>query len=429
MEPVSHSQEDEMPKRTFTRAIVALTLMAIMATLVGCGTTSPEQIDPSQGFGPVTPTGDTPYTTGNGSVPIAMIDRIAFTRLEELVSDPTDLIIEGTITSEMTQWVQYTDLTNAELAQREAAGLPTGALAIYYKVMIDKVLKGQTNETTVTVTPAASEYSDPSLQVGDRVILFLRERETPTIAPGQTEYMVIAPEGQFRIEKDNTLSTYLPPSRNPVADTYRGQDKSILEKGILDLVSRLPQPTKEEALEKALSSATIVIKGTIQGIRQVHFINALEKPQEWIDQMLAEGKMPGLVLTDYTVIVDRVLFEMAPYQPRFFPDWKPLQPGQTIIVTRQGGTYRGVTSVEEPGAPFEIGSQEVLFLVPTSFDIPDDAQVRYTTDSRRGRFLIGPDNKLIAFTTKGLGAFYDGQNLHQLEQDIAELLRTHPFGP
>lgn len=361
---------------------------------------------------------------------MAMIDRITFTGLEELVSDPIDLIIEGIVTSEITRWVQYTDLTNAELAERQARGEPTGVFGTDYEITIDTVLKGQPDSMTITVIAWGSEYSDTRLQVGDRVILFLRERARPAVTPDQTEYMVIAPEGQFRIEKDNTLFTYVPPSRNPVADKYRGQDKSVLERDILDLVARLPKPTKEGTLEEALRSTMIVIEGTIQGIREVHFINTREKPQEWIDQMFAEGKMPGLVLTDYTVTVDKVLFALPP-NPKFSPDWTPPTPGQTIIVTRYGGTYRGVTSIEEPGPLFEIGSREVLFLVPFNFpddNFPDDNQVRYTTDSRMGRFLIGSDNKLIAFTTKDLGGFYGGQDLHQLEQDIAEFLRTHPFG-
>lgn len=415
-----------MSRWTVTPTIVMLTLMAAVVMLISYGTKSPEQIDLSRGIGPVTPTANVLRATASDSVPMARVDRIEFTRLEDMVSDPIDLIIEGTITGEITQWVQYSDLTNAELAERQARGEPTGVFVTDYEVTIDTVLKGQPDLMTITVNPVPSEHSNTRLQVGDRVILFLLERARPIMTSDQAEYMVIAPEGQFRIEKDNTLFAYASPSRNPIAGKYQGQDKSILERDILDLVARLPKPTKEAALEQALWSATIVIEGTIQGIREVHFVNTRERPQEWIDQMFAEGKMPGSVFTDYIVTVNKVIFEMAPYQPKFFPGWKPLQPGQTIIVTRRGGTYRGVTSIEEPGPPFEIGSREVLFLIPSSY-LPDDGQVRYTTNITR--FRIGPDNKLIASTTKDLGAFYDGQALHQLEQDIAEFLRTHSFGP
>jgi hypothetical protein len=224
-------------------------------------------------------------------------------------------------------------------------------------------------------------------------------------------------------------STAMPATADS-GEAESGRDKGVLEKDILNLVAEWPKPTKEEVLQVALNGADLVIEGTIQGIREVHFVNALEKPQEWIDQMLAEGKMPGLVLTDYTIVVDKVLFEKRAYYPRFFPDWKPLEPGSTIIVTRRGGTYKGVIQIEEPGPPFEVGSQEVLFLTGFSlinFDAPDDGQSRYSTDSRIGRFLIEPDNTLTAFTAKGLGGFYDGQSLDQMEQDIAELVKHYPF--
>lgn len=99
-------------------------------------------------------------------------------------------------------------------------------------------------------------------------------------------------------------------------------------------------------------------------------------------------------------------------------------------MTRQGGTYRGVTKIEEPSPPFEMGSREVLLLSGfslTNYDVPDDGQARYSTDSRMGRFLIGPDNRLTAFTTKGLGGIYSGQDIGQLERDIAGFLKTQPF--
>ena len=99
--------------------------------------------------------------------------------------------------------------------------------------------------------------------------------------------------------------------------------------------------------------------------------------------MLAEGKMPGLVLTDYTIVVDKVLSDKRLAYPRFFPNYKSLQPGQTIIVMRKGGTYKGVTKIEEAGPAFVLGSQEVLFLVGTSlknYDLPDDGQERFSTD-------------------------------------------------
>jgi len=418
-----------MRKGTFPHVVIVLTVVAVIATLTGCGAPLPAQTNSGQGIGSVTPTAGAPGTTGSDSVPpevdSVFIRRHPFTSLEELVS--ADLIIEGTIASETTRRIPDTTSTNAEIAERQARGEQTDRIVTEYEVTIDRVLKGQVNSRTVTVIPAG--VAAP-VQVGNRVILFLVDISgDPFWASGQTKYGVIAPEGQFRVEEDNTLFAYAPPPRT-LTESYRGKDKSVLEKDILDLVAKLPQPTKAEILQNTLNGAELVIEGTIQGIHQVHFINALEKPQKWIDQMLAEGKTPGLVLTDYAITVDKVLFDKRAYYPRFFPDWKPLEPGQTIIVTRQGGTYQGVTKIEEPGPAFEIGSREILFLSGFSlinYDVPDDGQARFSTDSKMGRFLIGADNTLTAFTTRGLGGIHGGQGVTQLEQDITEFLKTHPF--
>ncbi len=121
--------------------------------------------------------------------------------------------------------------------------------------------------------------------------------------------------------------------------------------------------------------------------------------------------------------------DMRGDHPKFFPDWKPLEPGEIIIVTRQGGTYKGVTKIEEPGPSFEVGNREVLFLSGFSlknYDLPDDGQTRYSTDSRLGRLLIGPDGQLAAFATRGVGGLFGGQSLEQLEKDLAEFVKSHP---
>ncbi|HEY4688388.1 MAG TPA: hypothetical protein VIK33_03685 [Anaerolineae bacterium] len=412
-----------MSKQTFG-GIVAFTLVTVFVALTGCASSFGRS--GSEGtIGSAASTRLTSDETGNNRGPL--IDRIEITGLQQLVS--SDLIIEGTITGENTRFVPDITATEAELDERRAQGLPIGVDVAEYEVTIDQVLKGRVDSSTVIVIPAGAGTAAP-IQVGDRVILFLVDISgDPVYAPDQTKYRVIAPEGQFRVEEDNTLFVYAP-APSPLTESYRGKDKSVLEKDILDLVAKLPQPTKEEVLQNARNGADLVIEGTIQGVGEVHFINAMEKPQEWIDQMLAEGKMPGLVLTDYTITVDKVLSDKYAGNPRFFPNWKPLEPGQTIIVTRQGGTYKGVTKLEEPGPLFEIGSREVLFLVGTSltnYDVPNDGQSRYSTDSRLGRLLIGSDNRLTAFTTKGLGGFYGGQSLDQLEQAIAEFLAQHPL--
>jgi hypothetical protein len=410
-----------MSKWTFAHIIVALTLATVFLMLPGCAPSS-EQSPVNQTTDQATPTEAALEEPPNA--PYVLSNEFELTSLEELLK--ADLIIEGTIAGEQKMWIPDTTATKAELAERQARGLPIGVNATDYQVIIDKILNGQIPTGTILVAPASGTY-----QVGDRAILFLRDISGDSIrAPGQTKYAILTSSGQFRIEKDNTLSSSKRKGMNPLVDAYRGKDKSVLEKDIADLVAKLPKPTKEEILQKQVPSADLIIVGTIQGVGEVHFVNSLEKSQQEIDQLLAEGKMPGLVLTDYVVVIDKVLSDKLIHYPRFFPDRKPLEPGQTIIVMRQGGTYKGVTKFEEPGPAFEIGSQEVLFLVSASlknYDLPDDGQARYSTDSRLGRLLIGTDGKLTAFTTRDVGGLYGGQAVDQLEQDIAEFLKQQPF--
>ncbi len=410
-----------MSKRTLIYITVALTLVTVFLLLSGCASSS-GQSPLNQTIDQATPT--VPPAGEALSEPYTFIDEVEVTSLEGLLQ--SDLIIEGTIAGEQTRWITDTTATNAEIADRQARGLPTGTTVLEYQVTIDKVLKGQAPSGTITVAPAHAKY-----KAGDRAILFLRDISgDPIQAPGQTKYAILTSSGQFRIEKDNTLSSTKREGMNPVVDTYRGKDKSVLEKDIQDLVAKLPKPTKEEILQKQVTGADLIILGTIQDVRDVHFVNSMEKSQQEIDQLLAEGKMPGLVLTDYTIVVDKVLSDKRLAYPRFFPDYKPLQPGQTIIVMRQGGTYKGVTQIEEAGPAFVPGSQEVLFLVGTSlknYDLPDDGQDRFSTDSRLGRLLIGSDGKLTAFAARGVGGLYGGQSVDQLAQDITEFLKQHPF--
>ncbi len=408
-----------MSKATLTR-ISAMILTAIVAlSFSGC-VASLRQAASKQVIDQVSPT--EPAQDQRNSVPQTFSDEEEFATLQELLA--ADLVIEGTIVSEQTRWITDTTATNAELADRQARGLSITTPLIEYQVVIDKVLMGEAPSATIVAALSVGT------KVGDRAILFLKDISgNPIQAPDQTKYEVFTSSGQFRIEKDNTLFSFKRKGMNPIADTYREKDKAVLEKDIQDLVAKLPRPTKADVLQNTLKSTGIVIEGTIQGVRDVHFVNSMEKSQQEIDQMLAEGKMPGLVLTDYTIIVDKVLVDMRSNNPRFFSNWKPLEPGQTIIVTRQGGTYQGVTDIEEPGPAFELGSREVLFLVGTSllnYDLPDDGQSRYSTHSRQGRLLIEPNNRLTAFTQKGPGGIYGRQSLEELEQDIAQFLKEHP---
>lgn len=410
-----------MSKWTFVHIIVASMLVTVFLMLPGCAPSSEQSLvnqAPNQGA-PTEAALEEP-----SSAPYVLSNESELTSLEELLK--ADLVIEGTIAGEQQMWIPDTTATEAEVAERQARGLSIGVNATDYQVTIDKVLNGQIPTGTIIVAPASGTY-----QVGDRAILFLRDISgDPIRAPSQTKYAILTSSGQFRIEKDNTLSSSKRKGMNPLVDSYRGQDKSVLEKDIQDLVAKLPKPNKADVLQNTLKSTGIVIEGTVQGVRDVHFVNSLEKSQKEIDQLLAEGKMPGLILTDYAVTVDKVLYDMRGDNPRFFPDWKPLEPGQTIIVTRQGGTYKGVTKIEEAGPAFEASGREVLFLSNfslTNYDLPDDGQARYSTDSRLGRLKIKPDGKLAAFTTRDVGGLFGGQSVEQLEKDLAKFLKEQPL--
>ena len=161
------------------------------------------------------------------------------TSLEELLK--ADLVIEGTIAGEQQMWIPDTTATEAELAERQARGLSIGVNATDYQVTIDKVLNGQIPTGTIIVTPASGTY-----QVGDRAILFLRDISgDPIRAPSQTKYAILTSSGQFRIEKDNTLSSSKRKGMNPLVDSYRGQDKSVLEKTFRTWLPNCPSQTKQ----------------------------------------------------------------------------------------------------------------------------------------------------------------------------------------
>ncbi len=88
-----------------------------------------------------------------------------------------------------------------------------------------------------------------------------------------------------------------------------------------------------------------------------------------------------------------------------------------------------MTKIEELGPAFEVGNREVLFLSGFSlknYDLPNDGQTRYSTDSRLGRLLIGSDGTLAALTMRGVGGLFGGQSLAQLEKDLAEFVKAHP---
>jgi len=205
-------------------------LAAVTASLSGCGGL-PGQIASSQMIDQVAPTEQAVGEISNDPSPL--VDEVVMTSLQQF--PPPDLIIEGTIASEQKLWIPDTTASKAELADRQARGLPIGVNATDYQVTIDKVLYGQAPSTTLIIAPNGAQY-----KVGDRALLFLTDISgDPIRAPGQTKYMVMVSDGQFRIEKDNTLSSHRPKSGYPLADTYRGKDKGTLEKELQLIRQRL----------------------------------------------------------------------------------------------------------------------------------------------------------------------------------------------
>jgi hypothetical protein len=419
-----------------TRKFAIIILCVGMVILGGCAPVPAQDTDLTFALATSQSTTANIVQKQGDKVIAADVDRVPFSddkSLQDLMH--ADLVIEGKVVHQTSRLIQ------PRATETELHDSSVGTPFTDSEVVIDKVLKGQYSSPTVVVVQFGGTVNDytvvdpeePLLQIGDTVILFLRDISgDPAQAPGQTKYMITVPSGLFRIDSNENLSTHLSPASAGVADTYRGKDKSVLEKDIQDLAAKLPQP-KAVAFNNAVGGAHLVIEATIKEIKEVRLIPEEGKSEGWIKQMLSEGKMPGDVYTDYVVTINKVLFDKFSDQPRFFPDRKPLQPGQTIIVTWRGGTYEGVTQTYERGVPFEVGGREVMFLQDIGIMTGDPDyhspryQVRYSlVDSVRARLPIGHDGTFAALDGRGLSDFYAGQSVEQLEKDLAEFLKAQP---
>jgi hypothetical protein len=340
-----------------------------------------------------------------------------------------DLAIVGTVTACETRLLPD-NATAAELAERESRGEVPGALVSDCRVRVESVWKGRAPSGEVTVSQYGGRHGetvrssgeDPLFQPGDRELLFLTDVSGDRIwAPGRSGYL--AGRGtRFRIGGDGTLSSHVP---GPLAAAWTGRSLAHLEGEVRRVTALLPDgPSREEALKSALDGTRLVVEGRIAAVSRVRLLPGEGKPQAWIDQMLAEGKMPGQLVTEYAVEVERVLHASR------LPGRPQVAPGDVITVARWGGRYRGVTQETEAGPPFAVGDREVLLLRDLAVYGEEDprwqqGRVLYgLTDSKLGRFRIGPDGRLAAFSERSLGSFYHGREVEQLARDLEP--RTSP---
>ncbi|HWM93967.1 MAG TPA: hypothetical protein VN493_24630 [Thermoanaerobaculia bacterium] len=345
-----------------------------------------------------------------------------------------DLVVVGTVEACETRLLPD-NATAAELAERGARGGVPGALLTDCKIRIDEVWKGRAPSGTVTVTQPGGRYGgavlstfeEPLFAPGGRELLFLTDVSGDRVwAPGRAGYMA-ARGTRFRVGEDGMLSSSVP---GPVAGAYAGRELAHMAADFHRVAAAPPEKlSREEALKAALDGTHLVVEGRIAEVSRVRLLPDEGKPQAWIDQMLAEGKVPGQLVTEYAVEVERVLHSGE------LPGRRPVAAGDVITVARWGGRYRGVTQTEA-GPPLSVGGREVLLLRDLAVYGEEDprwqeGRVFYgLTDSKLGRFRIDPEGRLTAFSERSLGSFYHGRKVEllarDLEQHAAERRRPAP---
>ncbi len=358
----------------------------------------------------------------NNNAEQVLVDWAYAYSFEELVWN-ADLIIEGTIAG-----IQETRL------EHQIENVSAGEIYTDYKVDISMVLKAYPGflDRSVVIKHFGGTYQgrtqvvheDEPYQSGEKVFLFLRDI---SIFPGQTrpdeiKYSVLMPGGRFRIMTDGKLDT---PTKNfPVAETFRGKDKSILEK---DILTRLPTPP--DYLQREVERSSLIVEGTVGQVQ-----NTFTRPDltpEQIAQAKVRGELQYLVYTSYAFTVDQVLEDkLARYQDH--PYWvsvyqsTPVNTGDVIALVESGGTYEGST-LGRTSVPFlKPGDKMFLFLSATAcgqrylicnWAEQEANKILYMPGSNR--FIIGSDHRLITLTPGPISRFYTGQAKSQLEQDIA----------
>ncbi len=232
------------------------------------------------------------------------------------------------------------------------------------------------------------------------------------------------PGGRFQIKPDGTLDT--PTRQLPVADTFRGKDKSVLENNVM---SHLPSPS--QYLEGAVQT-DLIVEGTVSQLQETR-MDLTEVTPEQLAQAKAQGQLPDLVYTFYSFTVNNVLLDKSALykdDPRIPSQLKrpPINAGNVITVLEMGGTYQGITQRRSWAQFLKSGDKLLLFLRARACGddrLPlcnqserETNRILYLVDDNTSRFLIGSDNHIIALTHNFFSQLYNGQGRARLEQDI-----------
>lgn len=320
-----------------------------------------------------------------------------------------DLIVEGSIAS-----VQETRLLG-----------PT--IFTDYRVNISRVLKSYPGfaDRSIIMVDLGGTYQgktqvvkeNPPYQIGEQVLLFLRDiSNDPVHTPqGQTKYDVMIPGGRFRINPNGTLDADA--TELEVAKTYRGKEKSVLEKDILALL-----PTVSDYVRSEVAGSFLIVEGRVG------------QPET----RLTRDEDTQDIYTLYPFTVDKVFedkltrAENALHKTNLFKA-APVKVGNVITVVEMGGTNQGVTKRRtwsqflQPGARMflSLGAMACGDVSARGAHSPlctkqeqDTNKILYMLGDSTSRFLIGLDNRYTAITQHGISRLYNGQPKERLEQDL-----------
>lgn len=361
-----------------------------------------------------------------GAAPLAATDALVpeARTLKQLAA--SDLVLVGTVGGCTTRALAD-NATQAEIAERVERGDPPGSLLTDCQVEVESVWKGDAELSVVTVIQHGGTWGarrhevldHPLLQTGIREVLFLIDVSGDRVyAPGRSGWL-LTPGARLRVGGDGRLSGY---TAGPVPEGYAGLALADLEDAFQRVApTAVTPPTREEAERSTLAGTSAVVVGKIGALRAPRLLPAEGKPQSWINQMLAEGKMPGQLITEFEIEVERVICTRSP--AGLMSAVSAPAVGDRLRVARWGGTYQGVTQITEPGPDFVTGAREVLFLRDLAQQADDpryrSGSVVYALiDSALGRFRVTTAGTLSAFSPRGLGAFYAGADLEQLAADL-----------
>lgn len=312
----------------------------------------------------------------------------------------SDLIIEGTVE----------DIIGSRTDEPEYPTITTD-----YSVKINRVLKSYPGfeKDSIVVSQWGGTWNgitqifedDEPYQVGEQVLLFLRE--------GETAYSAMIPGGRFKINADGILESPIKHLGLDIVENYHGKPKVELEEAILN---SLPDETDYLGM---LYPAFLIAEGIVSdaGTR------------------LQEGEDTQLVYTVYSFRVQRVLHdELKLTQTYSFKPEKyqktPIKKGDIITIFELGGTYGDIARTRVSPLIMSSGSKLLLFLGGFACSerpglcTPEEQDSGYAmyTANDPGRFMIDSDKNLKSLATRGwIKRFYGGQKQTKLEKDLVQV--------